>query len=146
MSNPDLLLRKSRIDAMINYIISRGYTPEVMINTFHPNVNIEMSHANPHGGISFNIAAHRIRNYTFSEEGMGFNYTRGGIGFYAFAPVDSIIMVYARENTSVKELYDYMHIEHKVVPKVELRLVTANDIQGDAPIGDPSFKLHVVQK
>ena len=75
---------------------------------------------------------------------MEFNYSKGGVGSYVQAPLDSIMFVWAREDRTIYEEYGPIGVAPRDVFIPRCVEASDTDIQGSAPIGDPTYILHAV--
>lgn len=85
------------MDALYQWIVDNRCTPYVLVNAYAEGVEVPQEHVRD-GQIVLNIAPQAVMNLVIDKRGMRFNARFGGIPMDIFAPLYSILGIYAKEN------------------------------------------------
>lgn len=83
--------------AYYEWILDNEWTPQILVDTSHPHVDVPMHFAND-GKIVLNIAPTAVANFELNHEFVSFNARFSGQSLGLYIPTSSIIAIYAREN------------------------------------------------
>lgn len=88
------------MEACMQHICDKGLTPYIQVQTTHPEyVGMDTDH--PAGYITLNIGGNAVANFFMDEEGMSFGYSGHGKRANAFIPIDAIVSIHAKEDTTM---------------------------------------------
>lgn len=85
------------VNALYQWIVDNHCTPYVLVNAYAPNVEVPQDYVKD-GQIVLNIAPSAISGLLIDKKGVSFNARFGGIPMDIFAPMQSVLGIYAREN------------------------------------------------
>lgn len=83
--------------AYYEWILDNEWTPQILVDTSHPQVDVPMQFAND-GKIVLNIAPTAVANFELNHDFVSFNARFSGQSLSLYIPTSSIIAIYAREN------------------------------------------------
>lgn len=83
--------------AYYEWILDNEWTPQILVDTSHPQVNVPMQFAND-GKIVLNIAPTAVANFELNHDYVSFNARFSGQSLSLYIPTSSIVAIYAREN------------------------------------------------
>ena len=83
--------------AYYEWILDNEWTPQILVDTSHPQVDVPMQFAND-GKIVLNIAPTAVANFELNHDFVSFNARFSGQSLGLYIPTSSIIAIYAREN------------------------------------------------
>lgn len=83
--------------AYYEWMIDNGWTPQVLVDCSHPEVNIPQQFAND-GKIVLNIAPEAVANFELNHDYLSFSARFSGKSLDIYIPMNSIVAIYAREN------------------------------------------------
>ena len=84
------------IRAMHEWMADNGYTPHIVVDTSHDGVSVPREHVKD-GKIILNISDSAAHNLKLTNDAVSFRARFGGVPFDVWAPVRSILGIYARE-------------------------------------------------
>lgn len=85
------------VNALYQWIVDNNCTPYVLVDAYVRGVEVPQDYVKD-GQIVLNIAPSAIANLTVDKKGVSFNARFGGIPMDIFAPMKSVLGIYAREN------------------------------------------------
>lgn len=96
--NPSMSSSKSYlIKALYDWIIDNNCTPYVLVDAFCEDVEVPQDYVKD-GQIVLNISPDAITGLSIDKTALKFNARFGGIPTQIFAPMRSLLGIYAREN------------------------------------------------
>lgn len=84
------------IRAMHEWMADNGYTPHIVVDTSHDGVSVPREHVKD-GKIILNISDSAAHNLKLTNDAVSFRARFGGVPYDVWAPVRSILGIYARE-------------------------------------------------
>ena len=84
------------IRAMHEWMADNGFTPHIVVDTSHDGVSVPREHVKD-GKIILNISDSAAHNLKLTNDAVSFRARFGGVPFDVWAPVRSILGIYARE-------------------------------------------------
>ena len=81
---------------MHEWMADNGYTPHIVVDTSHDGVSVPREHVKD-GKIILNISDSAAHNLKLTNDAVSFRARFGGVPFDVWAPVRSILGIYARE-------------------------------------------------
>jgi len=85
------------VNALYQWIVDNHCTPYVLVDAYAANVEVPQDYVKD-GQIVLNIAPSAIGDLLIDKKGVSFNARFGGIPMDIFAPMQSVLGIYAREN------------------------------------------------
>ena len=85
------------VNALYQWIVDNHCTPYVLVDAYAANVEVPQDYVKD-GQIVLNIAPSAIGDLQIDKKGVSFNARFGGIPMDIFAPMQSVLGIYAREN------------------------------------------------
>jgi stringent starvation protein B len=85
------------VNALYQWIVDNHCTPYVLVDAYAANVEVPQDYVKD-GQIVLNIAPSAIGDLSIDKKGVSFNARFGGIPMDIFAPMQSVLGIYAREN------------------------------------------------
>lgn len=83
--------------AIYDWIVDNGLTPYLLVDATQENVLVPTEHVKD-GQIVLNISPSAVLNLLMNDEAVSFNARFSGVPMDIYAPVGSLLGVYAREN------------------------------------------------
>lgn len=83
--------------AYYEWMIDNGWTPQVLVDCSHNEVNVPQQFAND-GKIVLNIAPEAVANFELNHDFLSFSARFSGKSLDIYIPMNSIVAIYAREN------------------------------------------------
>lgn len=83
--------------AYYEWIIDNDWTPQVLVDCSHSEVNVPQQFAND-GKIVLNIAPEAVANFELNHDFLSFSARFSGKSLDIYIPMNSIVAIYAREN------------------------------------------------
>ncbi len=84
--------------AIFEWAEDNGFTPQVLVNVAFDNVKVPQAHV-VDGQIVLNISSAAVRLETMDNECLRFSARFSGVEENIYLPVDSILAIFARENS-----------------------------------------------
>jgi len=81
---------------MHEWMTDNNQTPHIVVNAFHESVNVPTEHVKD-GKIILNISESAAHNLKLSNDAVSFRARFGGVPFDVWAPMRSVLGIYARE-------------------------------------------------
>ncbi|WP_428241763.1 ClpXP protease specificity-enhancing factor [Gynuella sp.] len=91
-SNKPYLVR-----GLYDWIVDNGCTPYLVVDVQYPGVEVPQEFVKD-GKITLNVSPTAIRDYEFNNEFLSFSARFSGVAQHLFVPVESIMVIFAREN------------------------------------------------
>lgn len=85
------------INGLYQWIVDNQCTPYVLVNAYIPGVEVPQDFVKD-GQIVLNVAPQAVVHFSIDKKGMRFNARFAGIPTDIFAPLHSILGIYAKEN------------------------------------------------
>ena len=83
--------------AYYEWMVDNGWTPQVLVDCSHPEVDVPQQFAND-GKIILNIAPEAVANLELNHDYLSFSARFSGKSLNIYIPMNSIVAIYAREN------------------------------------------------
>ena len=96
MSQPSLSKRPYLIRAMHEWMGDNGHTPQIVVDTSFDGVSVPKEHIKD-GKIILNISETAAHNLKLGNDAVSFRARFGGVPFDVWAPMRSVLGIYARE-------------------------------------------------
>ena len=96
VSNPSRSKRPYLIRAMHEWMADNGHTPHIVVDTSHDGVTVPEEHVKE-GKIILNISESAAHNLKLTNDAVSFRARFAGVPFDVWAPIRSILGIYARE-------------------------------------------------
>ena len=96
VSNPSRSKRPYLIRAMHEWMADNGHTPHIVVDTSHDGVAVPEEHVKD-GKIILNISESAAHNLKLTNDAVSFRARFAGVPFDVWAPIRSILGIYARE-------------------------------------------------
>jgi stringent starvation protein B len=96
LSNPNRSKRPYLIRAMHEWMSDNGHTPHIVVDTSFDGVTVPVEHVKD-GKIILNISESAAHNLKLTNDAVSFRARFAGVPFDVWAPVRSILGIYARE-------------------------------------------------
>ena len=96
MSNPSRSKRPYLIRAMHEWMNDNGHTPHIVVDTSFDGVAVPQEHIKD-GKIILNISETAAHNLKLTNDAASFRARFGGVPFDVWAPIRSVLGIYARE-------------------------------------------------
>jgi len=90
--------RPYMIRALYEWIVDNDCTPYMLVNAFGAGVEVPQQHVNSDGQIILNISPISVVGLDLGDEAVTFSARFGGVPMQIYAPVASVMGIYAREN------------------------------------------------
>lgn len=84
--------------AIFEWAEDNGFTPQVLVNASAENVEVPEAHV-VDGQIVLNISASAVQLHVMDNECLSFSARFSGVEQDIFLPIDSILAIFARENS-----------------------------------------------
>ena len=123
--------------AYYEWILDNEWTPQILVDTSHPQVDVPMQFAND-GKIVLNIAPSAVANFELNHDFVSFNARFSGKSLGLYIPTSAIIAIYARENDQGIMFSANMYSDESNEP--ELAPISDEDntnVDGDGPDDEP---------
>jgi len=104
--------------AYYEWILDNEWTPQILVDTSHPQVNVPMQFAND-GKIVLNIAPTAVANFELNHDYVSFNARFSGQSLSLYIPTSSIVAIYARENDQGIMFSANMYADQESEPELE---------------------------
>ncbi|WP_020393823.1 ClpXP protease specificity-enhancing factor [Thiolinea disciformis] len=82
--------------AFYEWILDNNMTPHILVNANAKNVSVPKQHVKD-GRIVLNISPTAIQDFMMDNDAVSFSARFGGVAFYVYCPVYSILAIYSRE-------------------------------------------------
>ena len=96
VNNPSRSKRPYLIRAMHEWMGDNGHTPHIVVDTSHDGVTVPEEHVKD-GKIILNISESAAHNLKLTNDAVSFRARFAGVPFDVWAPIRSILGIYARE-------------------------------------------------
>ena len=96
MTNPSRSKRPYLIRAMHEWMDDNGHTPHIVVDTSFDGVAVPQEHIKD-GKIILNISETAAHNLKLTNDAVSFRARFGGVPFDVWAPIRSVLGIYARE-------------------------------------------------
>jgi stringent starvation protein B len=96
LSNPNRSKRPYLVRAMHEWMSDNGHTPHIVVDTSCDGVTVPVEHIKD-GKIILNISESAAHNLKLTNDAVSFRARFAGVPFDVWAPVRSILGIYARE-------------------------------------------------
>jgi stringent starvation protein B len=96
MTNPSRSKRPYLIRAMHEWMDDNGHTPHIVVDTSFDGVTVPKEHIKD-GKIILNISETAAHNLKLTNDAVSFRARFGGVPFDVWAPIRSVLGIYARE-------------------------------------------------
>ena len=96
VSNPSRSKRPYLIRAMHEWMADNGHTPHIVVDTSHDGVTVPEEHVKE-GKIILNISESAAHYLKLTNDAVSFRARFAGVPFDVWAPIRSILGIYARE-------------------------------------------------
>ncbi len=104
--------------AYYEWILDNEWTPQILVDTSHPQVDVPMQFAND-GKIVLNIAPTAVANFELNHDYVSFNARFSGQSLSLYIPTSSIVAIYARENDQGIMFSANMYADQESEPELE---------------------------
>ncbi len=84
--------------AIFEWAEDNGFTPQVLVNADAPGVEVPTAHV-VDGQIVLNISSSAVRLHNMDNECLNFSARFSGVEEHIYLPIDSILAIFARENS-----------------------------------------------
>lgn len=84
--------------AIFDWAEDNGYTPQVLVNAHAKDVEVPQAHV-VDGQIVLNISSSAVQLHVMDNECLSFSARFGGVEQDIFLPIESIVAIFARENS-----------------------------------------------
>ncbi len=84
--------------AIFEWAEDNGFTPQVLVNADLPGVEVPQAHV-VDGQIVLNISSAAVRLHNMDNECLKFSARFSGVEEHIYLPIDSILAIFARENS-----------------------------------------------
>lgn len=86
------------IRALYDWIVDNNCTPHVVVDAHSAGVMVPQQYVNKNGEIVLNIAPGAVQELSIESDAVSFSARFGGVSHDIYAPCNSILGIYAREN------------------------------------------------
>ena len=114
--------------AYYEWMIDNGWTPQVLVDCSHNEVNVPQQFAND-GKIVLNIAPEAVANFELNHDFLSFSARFSGKSLDIYIPMNSIVAIYARENDQGIMFSPNMYGDGSAP--------NTGDVDGDGPDDEP---------
>jgi stringent starvation protein B len=83
--------------AFYEWIVDNGCTPYIIINADYDDVEVPTQYVDD-GRIVLNISSSAVRELDINNESVEFDARFGGVAMTVYAPIESVMAIYAHEN------------------------------------------------
>ncbi len=90
-------MRPYLLRALYDWIVDNGFTPYMLVNADHDNVEVPHQYVE-NGQIILNISPRAVQGLTLDNEWVSFTARFSGRPFSVFVPTIAVLAIYAREN------------------------------------------------
>lgn len=125
--------------AYYEWMIDNGWTPQVLVDCSHPDVDVPHQFAND-GKIVLNIAPGAVANFELNHNNLSFSARFSGKSLNIYIPLNSIVAIYARENDQGIMFSPNMYGDDDYKPMSSDNLDAATSTEtdnGDGPDDEP---------
>lgn len=85
------------LQAIFDWVVDNGCTPYLLVNAEYPGVIVPAQHIKD-GQIVLNISPTAVASLHMDKSGVAFNARFSGVAMDIYAPIGSLLGIYAREN------------------------------------------------
>lgn len=85
------------LQAIFDWVVDNGCTPYLLVNADYPGVIVPTQHIKD-GQIVLNISPTAVASLQMDKSGVSFNARFSGVAMDIYAPIGSLLGIYAREN------------------------------------------------
>lgn len=85
------------LQAIFDWVVDNGCTPYLLVDAVYPGVVVPQQHIKD-GQIVLNISPTAVMSLNMDKQGVSFNARFAGVPMDIFAPIGSLLGIYAREN------------------------------------------------
>lgn len=85
------------LQAIFDWVVDNGCTPYLLVDAVYPGVIVPQQHIKD-GQIVLNISPTAVMGLTMDKQGVSFNARFAGVPMDIYAPIGSLLGIYAREN------------------------------------------------
>ena len=83
--------------AMYDWILDNQFTPHIVVDTTFPEVQVPPGYIED-DKITLNLAPRAVTGFAMNNEALEFKASFGGRLLHLYIPIESIIVIYAKEN------------------------------------------------
>lgn len=120
--------------AFYDWIVDNNMTPYITVDATLEDVSVPKQHIKD-GRIVLNISPSAVRDFIMDNDAVSFSARFGGVAFYVYCPIYSILAVYSRETQEGASFPpdEYAHLKAAKAPPVLATVSTTLD-EDDAPV------------
>ncbi len=133
--------------AFYEWILDNDMTPHILVNATLDDVTVPRQHIKD-GRIVLNISPMSVQDFIMDNEAVSFSARFGGVAFYVYCPVYSILAIYSRETQDGASFPEdeYAHLQlasgdsKEKAPVVSLTAVSNREETADSRVAEDDSK------